>query len=206
MYRNTHHYHGFTLLEVMIATFIFSAIAGGVAIFSAYYLKNYSFSFEENQSVSIAQTGLTTMLREIREARIGDDGAWPIVDALDNSFTFYSDVTNDGRSDKVRYFLNGTTLQKGVIQPTTVPVSYPSNTETFTTIASNIDVSGGSIFRYYNGNWPSDVINNPLTASDRLLSTRYVVVYVRINISQNFAAQPFELTSGVTIRSMKTNL
>jgi len=146
------------------------------------------------------------MVRDIREARMGDDGSWPIVDASDNSFTFYSDVTNDGRSDKVRYFLNGTTLRRGVIQPTAVPVTYPAATETFTDIATSVDTSAGAIFTYYNGDWPADHINNPLTVSDRLLNTRYVNVHIRINTSSNFAAAPFELTSGVTIRSMKTNL
>ena len=197
---------GFTLVEVMVAMFVFSVITGGVAVFSAYYFKNYSFSFEENQSVSIAQTGITSMIRAIREARSGDDGSWPIVDAQDNTFTFYSDVTNDGRPDKVRYFLNSTALQRGVIEPTSVPVSYPPASEKITTVATSIDTSAGSLFKYYNGDWPADQIHNPLTLSDRLLQTRYVTVYLRINISPNFASQPFEITSGVTIRSMKTNL
>jgi prepilin-type N-terminal cleavage/methylation domain-containing protein len=208
MFHNTkvRYSFGFTLVEVMVAMFVFSVITGGVAVFSAYYFKNYSFSFEENQSVSIAQTGITTMIREIREARSGDDGSWPIVDAQDNTFTFYSDVTNDGRSDRVRYFLDGTTLKRGVIQPTMVPVDYPTTSETITTIATSVDTSAGPLFRYNDGNWPSDQIHNPLTQADRLLQTRYVAVYLRINISPNFASLPFEITSGVTIRSMKTNL
>jgi prepilin-type N-terminal cleavage/methylation domain-containing protein len=197
---------GFTLVEVMVAMFIFSVITGGVAIFSAYYFKNYSFSFEENQSISIAQTSMTSLIREIREARSGDDGSWPIVYAQDNSFSFYSDVTNDGRPDKVRYFLNGTTLQRGVIEPTAVPVSYPVGSEKITTVATAVDTSAGPLFRYYNGDWPADQIHNPLTQADRLLQTRYITVYLRINISPNFASLPFEITSGVTIRSMKTNL
>jgi prepilin-type N-terminal cleavage/methylation domain-containing protein len=198
--------NGFTLLELIIATFIFSAISGGVVVFSAYYLKNYSFSTEENQSIGIAQNGMTTMIREIREARLGDDGAWPIIQTNDNDFSFFSDVTNDGKADKVRYFLNGTTLQKGVIEPTAVPVTYPSANEKITIIATNVDTSMGSIFKYYNDNWPADVTNNPLTASNRLLNTRYITIYLRININSNYAAQPFELTSGVTIRSLKDNL
>ena len=64
----------------------------------------------------------------------------------------------------------------------------------------------GSLFKYHNGDWPADQIYNPLTLSNRLLQTRYVTVYLRINISPNFAALPFEMTSGVAIRSMKTNL
>lgn len=197
---------GFTLVEVIVASFIFCVITFGVTVFSSYYFKNYSFSFEQNQQQSIAQNGLTRMIKDIREARIGDDGSWPIVQADDNQFIFYSDVTNDGKADKVRYFLTGTILQKGIIEPTVVPVTYPSANEKIVNIATNIDTSGGPIFKYYNGNWPSDTINNPLTQTNRLLNSRFVIVYLKINLSQNFAASPFELTSGTTIRSLKNNL
>jgi prepilin-type N-terminal cleavage/methylation domain-containing protein len=197
---------GFTLLELMVALFIFMAITAGVTAFSVYYLRNYSFSFEENQSVGSAQTGLTSMLREIREARTGEDGSWPIIQADDTTFIFYSDTTNDGRSDRVRYFLNGTTLMKGIIQPTQPPVLYPLVDEKIYTIASNVDTSGGPIFRYYNGDWPSDQINNPLAPSNRLLNTRFVKIYLRMTMGPNSTALPFELTSGVNIRSLKNNL
>jgi hypothetical protein len=186
--------------------FIFAAVVAGVAGFSAYYFSNYAFSFEENQQIGLAQNALTSMIREIREARSGDDGSWPIVQTDDNTFVFYSDVTNDGRTDRVRYFIQGTELRKGIIQPTNVPVSYPQANEKIYIIATSIDLSGGPIFKYYNGNWPADTANNPLIVSNRLLNTRYVSVYLKINRTQNFAAQPFELSSGVTIRSLKNNL
>jgi len=197
---------GFTLVEVLVAAFIFSAIAALVAGFAVYYFKTYSFSFEENQQIGAAQAGLTRMIRDIREARSGDDGAYTLAQTDDNTFIFYSDVTNDGRTDRVRYFLNGTSLQKGVIEPTAVPVTYPTASEKITTIADNVDMGGKPLFTYYNGDWPSDVINNPLTQSQRLLNTRYLSVYVRINTTSNFSAQPFELTTGVGIRSLKNNL
>src|SRR3990170_286519 len=96
---------GFTLVEFVLATFIFAALAAGMAIMGAYYFQNYAFSFEEQQAISHAQLALTNIVREIREARPGDNGAWPLIDLQETSFVFYSDVTNDGRSDRVRYFL-----------------------------------------------------------------------------------------------------
>ncbi len=197
---------GFTLLEIIIAVFLFTSIVAGVAVFSAYYFNNYSFSYEENQAIGLAQTGLTRMIREIREARLGDDGAWPLAQTDNTTLIFYSDVTNDNRSDRVRYFLNGTDLVRGVIQPTAVPVTYPSQNEQFTTVASYVDTSTGPIFTYYNGEWPADTVNNPLSAANRLLNTKYIAVRLRINISSTTKAQPFELNSGVQIRSLKTNL
>lgn len=198
---------GFTFLEVTIAAFIFSVIAAGVAAFSYYYLQSYAFSNEQNQQLSQAQLGLGIMMQEIRSARQSEHGAWAIIDPSNNSFSFYSDVTGDGRTDQVRYFLNGSNLQKGVIEPTTVPVSYPSQNEKITVIASNVDTSAGAIFTYYNGNWPTDTTNNPLSVANRLLNTRYVNVQLRININATSnSVKPLQLTGGVHIRSLKDNL
>lgn len=197
---------GFTLLEVMIASFLFSSIVAFVAIFGVYYFKNYAFSYEEQQVIGQAQGALTQMVREIRKARNGDNGSWPLVQTDNTTFIFYADVTNDGRTDRVRYFLSGTDLKRGVIEPSAVPVTYPTNTEQITTIASYVDATNSAIFQYYNGDWPADTVNNPLVSSQRILNTRFVEVTLKINPSQNFAAQPFSLSTGVTIRSMKTNL
>lgn len=197
---------GFTLLELILATFIFSAITAGVVTFSLYYLNNYSFSLEANQAISIAQQNITRMVREIREAKSADNGAYALAQTDDNTFIFYSDVTNDGRPDRIRYFINGTQLMKGIIEPTTVPVNYPSANEKVSIVSDYVDNLGHALFTYYNSSWPSDTINNPLAASQRLLNTRFINVYIRINIQNNKGAAPFELTSGAHIRSLKDNL
>lgn len=197
---------GFTLLEVIIAVFLFSGIVAVVALFGVYYFKNYSFSYEEQQVIGQAQGGLTQMIREIRKAQNGDDGSWPLVQTDDTTFIFFADISGDGRADRIRYFLNGTDLKRGVIQPTTVPVSYPLANETFTTIANYVSATNSAIFQYYNGNWPADIVNNPLPASQRILNTRFVKINLTIDPSKNFSSQPFTLSSGVTVRSMKTNL
>lgn len=197
---------GFTLVEVIIAAAIFAVIAAVAAEFSVFYFRNYSFSYEEQQSVGQLQYALTQMVRDIREARQGDDGAWPIAVANDTEFDFYSDVTGDGRADKIRYYLNGTNLMRGVTEPTAVPVSYPSSNETARILATNVNLGGKPLFTYYNGNYPADTVNNPLLPANRLLSTRLVSVYLRIDISTNTGSQPFESSSSVQIRSMKDNL
>jgi len=197
---------GFTLVEVIVAMFFFGIIVAAVANFTVFYLNNYSFSYEQQQSVGQLQYTLTQMIRDIREARLGDNGAWPIITTNDNEFAFYTDVTNDGRSDRVRYFLDGTSLKRGVIEPTSVPVSYPAANEKVKIVVDNINLNGKPIFTYYNGNYPSDIVNNPLTATKRLLSTRLINIYLRIDISPNQGSQPYEASSSVQIRSMKDNL
>jgi len=197
---------GFTLLEVIIAAFLFSTIVALVAGFSAYFFKNYSFSVEEGQQVDLAKTGITEMIREIRKAQIGADGAWPLIQTDDNTLIFYADTNGDGNTDKIRYFLNGTNLNRGVTAPTLPPVTYPSQNEVVATLASNVVSTGSAIFKYYNGNWPADTVNNPLIASQRILNTRFIEVNLTISQSTNFGAAPFQISSGVAIRSMKDNL
>lgn len=197
---------GFTLVEILTAMGIFTTVIVVITGLLIYYLQGYTFSFEETQSIGQAQGSMTRMIREIREARTGENGAWPVVQADDNTFIFFADITNDGRSDRVRYFLEGTDLKKGVIEPTTVPVGYPAQNEKITIIASNVDNQGSPLFTYYNGDWPSDQVTNPLAAGQRLLNTRFVSVYIRININPDSGSQPYELTSGVQIRSLKDNL
>jgi hypothetical protein len=146
------------------------------------------------------------MIREIRKARSGDDGSWPLVQTTDNTFIFYADVNGDNRTERIRYFLSGTEIRRGVIEPTQVPVTYPAANEIVSTVMTSVEATSSPLFRYYNGNWPADTINNPLPSASRLLQTRFVKVHVRVNTSSNFAAGGFELSSGVSIRSMKTNL
>lgn len=197
---------GFTLVEMLMAISILVILISGVVTLTVYFFRNYNFSFEETQSVSTAQYGMTEMIREIREARMAEDGSWPVIDASDMSFSFYSDVTNDGKSDKVRYYLSGNTLLRGVIQPSGSPVAYPAANEKTTVVAANLDTNGKPLFTYYNGNWPGDTANNPLAAANRIMNTRFVKIFLRIKVRQNGITQPFELTSGVSVRSLKDNL
>lgn len=205
-YYNTYQKHlGFTLLEVIIAVFLFSGIVALVAGFAVFYFRNYSFTYEEQQVVGESQAALTQIIRDIRRIRVGEDGAWPIVAADDNSFIFYSDINGDSKTDRIRYFRDGTNLQRGIIIPTSFPPSYPIAQETITTLISSLEATSTPLFRYYDGNWPASTTNNPLPANLRILNTRLVTVYMRINPTPNFAASAFDLSSSVTIRSMKTN-
>jgi type II secretory pathway pseudopilin PulG len=197
---------GFSLIETLIALALVIVVIGGAAGLFTFYIRNYSFSFEQQQSVGSAATTLTAMLREIREARIAENGSWPIVEALDDSFTFYSDVTNDNRVDRVRYFLDGNTLKKGVVEPVGVPATYPLVNEQIRTVATEVYPAGNPVFIYYNGNWPGDTVNNPLPAASRVLETRYVNIFIRIDTEHGKGSAAFETNSGVQLRNLKDNL
>jgi hypothetical protein len=58
------------------------------------------------------------MVRELREAQIGESGEYPLATAYDDEIVFHGDVDNDGLVERVRYYLVGTTLTKQVFNVT----------------------------------------------------------------------------------------
>lgn len=102
------------MIEILISTVLIGIVIFGVSKFTQTFFSGYTFSFEEGIAIDHAQTAVQTMERELREMRIGEDGSYPLATALDNEIVFFSDVDNDDRVDRVRYYLVGTDLIKQV--------------------------------------------------------------------------------------------
>jgi prepilin-type N-terminal cleavage/methylation domain-containing protein len=96
---------GFTLIETIVVIFVFSILMEGItmAILSLY--RTHTYEWQQSLAVEEAKRGVETMVREIREARQGEDGSYPIELAGDKEFIFYSDIDGDGKTERVRYFL-----------------------------------------------------------------------------------------------------
>lgn len=198
---------GFGLLEIIVVVFLLSVIIMAVVGVQRFVGESYRFSFEEMQAVEEARGGIDIMAKEIREVQPSENGAYPIVKADDQEFIFYADVDQDGQAERERYFLEETQLKKGVIQPTaTIPVDYPQDQEQVSVVASYIRNGMDPIFYYYNGDWPLVEEGNPLSTPTRLKDTKYMRVFLRINIDPEKIPQDFELSSGAQLRNLKTNL
>jgi hypothetical protein len=95
----------FTLLETVIAISFFSIITFFVSNFIVSSYRIYYYDKEQSMAVDQARRGVETMIKELREARDGDNGSYPIETADDKQIVFYSDIDNDGKAEKIRYFL-----------------------------------------------------------------------------------------------------
>lgn len=98
----------FTLIEALINIVVFTLTLGAVmgGIWMLY--RTQSYTFQQSAAIDEARRGIETMVKEIREAKQGDDGSYPIEFAGDNEFIFYSDIDKDGETERVRYFLGNT--------------------------------------------------------------------------------------------------
>lgn len=196
---------GFTLVEVLIVASI--TITLGIAILGLQYIisQNRVEVWKNYISVDEANSNISIMARELRNAKTGENGAYPLELAGDNEIVFYSDYDYDGEVDRIRYTRLGELLIKGVIKPTGFPARYPRENEKTKTVAKNIRNGTTPIFSYYNGNWPLDTTNNPLNTPTRLSDTKLMRLYLEINPEQN-SEKNYKLETYVQIRSLKENL
>ena len=195
---------GVTLIELMVVVFIFVLVMAVMAVFFDYFFDSYYFTFDQGRSIDEVKVSVDRFSREVREAQSSQEGAYPLQVANDQEISFYSDVDNDGQVEFVRYFLSGNNLMRGVIEPGSPPNVYSPGTEATRIISEYVRNGVEPVFYYYNGSWPSDVVNNPLVLADRLLETRLVEINLMINTSPN-TQDDLEVSTRVMIRNLKTN-
>jgi prepilin-type N-terminal cleavage/methylation domain-containing protein len=204
-YKEKNYQSGFTILEIMISIVIVSTIIGAIFLLQNFVLKLQAQTFNSYASVDSANRGVEIMVREIRNGRNGDSGAYVLEECSDQTLIFFSDTDNDGQTERIRYFLDNDELKKGVIEPAGFPISYTGE-ESIVTIAQDIRNNDLAIFYYYNGNWPQDTDNNPLSINERRLQTRLIKVHLLVNSNQEYLKTDYELSSFAHIRTLKDNL
>lgn len=110
----------FTLIETLIAIAVFTIAMGAVAGAIVMIYRVYGYNWQQALAIEEARRGIEVIVKEIRQARTGDDGSYPIEIADDKEFVFYSDIDHDNQTERVRYFLgsvsSGSLTQKCVTQ------------------------------------------------------------------------------------------
>ena len=173
-----------TIVEMMIAMFIFTLIMVGSVYLLQQIYKRYGFAMEQGISMNQVQHSLKTMIEEIRRASQADSGAYAIQNANKFDFIFFADIDTDGKTERVHYYFENNSIKKGVTEPAGLPASYPAGDQSVTTIANYIhNTSDQPIFYYYNPSYPADQINNPLsTPVAQIDAIRLVKVDVYFNL------------------------
>jgi hypothetical protein len=196
----------FTLLEALIATSItVVVITGGWSL-----AKNIlSFNTTTYDGLS-AQADLLKVLsawsHELRSAAPAETGAFPILTAATNTLTFYSDIDDDGVVERVRYFLSGTKIQKGVIKPTGTPFAYVAGNETVTDQVRNVVASATSIFQYYDSSYTGTASSTaPLPSPVSTNAVRMIKIIVGVDRNASRPPGPVEVTTQISLRNLKDN-
>jgi len=195
---------GFTIIEVLVSIFIFTLI--GLAVYS---FQHNVFSLNKIISDSLAaqdeaRRAFKTMNAEIRTASPSSLGAYALSETATSSFIFYSNIDDDFYKERVRYFLQGATLKKGVIKPSGVPLTYNPANETVSELAHDVANATTSIFSYYDTNY--DGTTQPLAEPINVSAVRLVKITIIIDRDPTKPPAPITLTTQISIRNLKDNL
>jgi prepilin-type N-terminal cleavage/methylation domain-containing protein len=202
-YRTIHRYQkGFTLIEVLVASAILVILAFGFLGLQYVIGQNQISVWRNYLSIENANTTISNLSRELRNARQSELGTYLLEVSEDNEIIFYSDIDYDGDIERVRYLLSGNELIIGVIEPTGVPATYPLATEKTRVVTDIIRNQDNRMFYYYNSDWPQDDINNPLPPENRISETVQIKIIVRTNPDEDNPQKDFILETNVRLRNI----
>ena len=204
-YRSQIYTRGMTLIEVMVTLVIFSLIVVVLSTFQKNVFVNNQFVSDSLTTAQDARQILRVITRELRTAAIGNNGAYPIVQAATSSVTFFADIDSDGLKEQVRYFLTGTVLKKGVIKPTGMPLTYVPANEQFSILSSNVrNSTSTALFLYYGSSY--DGTTAPYSDPVTLTLVRLVKINLILDANINKAPVSQSYASQVSLRNLKDNL
>lgn len=194
---------GMTLVELVTAIFVMAIAMGG---FSILFLRSYkmnAFILETGVASAAASRGVDRIVADLRKIRQGDDGSYPIISGTGTDLKVYLDIDNDGKTERVHYFLQNGLLKQGITEPNaTQPVTYPAS-ETVTNIVTYVaNETSEPVFFYYNDDYPGDTVNNPLATPIAVQDARLVKVRLIININPNKAPEETNVESIAEFRNL----
>lgn len=187
---------GLTIIETLVYIAIFALAIGAVSGLIIHLYRANAYAIQQAYAVNNARKGIEIMTREIREASYSDTGAYPIANASEQSFVFYSDIDKDNNIEKVRYFLDGYNFKKGEIEASGSPLAYNGANETISILSEDVRNGGGAIFNYYNAS------STEVADLSQLTDIRLVRVNLIVNIDPSRPPEEFTLRSSSQIRNL----
>jgi prepilin-type N-terminal cleavage/methylation domain-containing protein len=195
---------GFTMIEMSVVMAII-----GVALFtSGDFLRNIVQLNQEMRGLLAVQDearrAFKTMTQDLRITSYADTGSYPITTAEADNLTFFADADADGKAERIRYFLSGTTLKRGVIVPAGSPSIYDPATETIGNLVTDMNNGGAAIFSYFDSSYTGT--GSPLTQPVTTSVIR--LVRITITVNKNFGRAPSNHTfsTQISLRNLKENL
>lgn len=195
---------GFTLMELIVSVAVIGIISLGIGALgrNIFYFKGVF------QSGISAEDDVRRILRpmtdELRAMSTSSQGGYPIESASATSIVFFSDITGDSNKERIRYYVTGTTLYKGVIVPTGNPITYPSQNEVVTTLATNVANGATPVFQYYDSTYTG--VESALAFPVNVSSVRLIKITLLVEKDPNRSPTISTLTTQVMLRNLKDNL
>lgn len=189
---------GYTLIEMLVVIAIIGITMPAVYIAIQALYRVHASTLARAVAVTETTKGVQEIVRDVRSAVYAENGALPIVALATSSLTIYADTDLDGLIERVRYFLDGTSVRKGIIEPTGTS-SYPVAQESVTLLMTNIinTTASTSLFRYYTAT------GTEIVTPSASLAVRRVDVACVARSTIGTVADAVTVASSASIRNLK---
>lgn len=189
---------GLSIVEMLVTIAMFSIIMIALVNSILYFYRANTSSIEQSFQLESARRGIELLVRDVREASYGDNGAFPLATIASTTIVFYSDTDRDTDTEQITYTLSGTNLIRTVVEPSGVPPQYSgAGTASYvSTYVRNIE-EGRAAFRYYNA------LGNEVTDPSDIVEVVSVDVVLVVNILPQRAPEEFTLKSSATLRNLR---
>lgn len=194
---------GFTIIETVITLAVLAGVMLVVGNFTTDVFRTSRFINTTLNAQDQARRTVGNLVAELRTASISSLGAYPIAEASASSLTFYSNIDSDAYKERLRYFVSGNTLKRGLLKPSGSPLTYNPVNEQIVDVVNYV-INTTSVFSYFDSSYNGQ--SNPLTFPVNLADIRLVRVSLQIDQNVNEPPETYELSSEVNIRNLKDNL
>ncbi len=186
-----------TLVETVVVVALTAFILVALAQLIRYFYVTNAYVLESTQALSSARRSVESAMNDLRGASYGADGSYPLAAAATSTVTFYAQVDQDTAVDKVRYYLSGTTLYRGITEPAGTPLTYGGQPETTTLVIDNIrNGTSTPLFTYYDANGVE------LTEPVSLSAVASVRITAMTDVNPNRAPDVYTLLGSATLRNL----
>lgn len=196
---------GFTIMEVLISVAITALLAVAIGDILIQGFRHNEVIWEQLKTQAEGRRVLEQVVNYARKAETSSVGGYPIVSSTPNQFIFYANIDEDNYKEQVRFFLDGTTLKRGIIKPGGNPLVYDSGSEVVTTLAYDVVniAEGIPVFRYYDESYSGteDALDDPVDVT----AVRVVRVSLELERAPTASPEPLYVESVVHVRNVKGN-
>lgn len=191
----------FSLVEIMIVMLILMVFFAISKDFIVNGFRSLRFSEEQETAVEIVRKTLSNLISEAREATQSDRGDYLIASATPKSLIFFSNIDEDDKVEKIRYFQEGLYFKKGITKATGTPLDYYDSNEEISIVSEYINNQTEPIFTYF------DVHNNEISdPGSSINDIRMIYTDLMVNVTPHIQPNDYHLNTYIHVRNLKDNL
>ncbi len=197
-------YKGFTLMELIVAIGIFVIIAFAANWLFVRGLRYNNVIWEQLTTQSEGRRAIQQVVDIVRKAEESSVGSYPIELADEYELIIFANVDDDSFRERVRFWLDGTTFKRGIVQPSGNPLNY-SGAEDVVELAHDVVniTKPEPLFLYYNESYTGT--EDPLSTPASVVDVKVVRIRLELEKDPTETPIPLQVESTVHIRNLKSN-